>query len=62
MGEEWGATTPFPFFCDFSGALADAIRDGRRKEFKHFPAFRDEAARARAYRAIAEPSSPWRRC
>ncbi|RYC32686.1 malto-oligosyltrehalose trehalohydrolase [Lichenibacterium minor] len=47
MGEEWGAATPFPFFCDFSGDLADAIRNGRREEFKHFPAFRDEAARDR---------------
>src|SRR5258707_50815 len=26
MGEEWGSTTPFPFFCDFHGALADAVR------------------------------------
>jgi malto-oligosyltrehalose trehalohydrolase len=33
MGEEWGATTPFPFFCDFRGALADAVRKGRRAEF-----------------------------
>lgn len=33
MGEEWGATTPFPFFCDFEGDLAEAIRNGRRKEF-----------------------------
>jgi len=33
MGEEWGARTPFPFFCDFRGALADAIREGRRREF-----------------------------
>jgi maltooligosyltrehalose trehalohydrolase len=33
MGEEWGARTPFPFFCDFDGDLADAIRNGRRKEF-----------------------------
>jgi malto-oligosyltrehalose trehalohydrolase len=33
MGEEWGATEPFPFFCDFSGDLADAVRAGRRKEF-----------------------------
>src|SRR5215216_2105338 len=24
MGEEWGAREPFPFFCDFSGDLADA--------------------------------------
>lgn len=33
MGEEWGATEPFPFFCDFKGALADAVREGRRREF-----------------------------
>ncbi|MBR1201611.1 MULTISPECIES: malto-oligosyltrehalose trehalohydrolase [unclassified Bradyrhizobium] len=33
MGEEWGATTPFPFFCDFKGGLANAVRAGRRKEF-----------------------------
>ena len=33
MGEEWGARTPFPFFCDFGGDLAQAIRAGRRKEF-----------------------------
>jgi maltooligosyltrehalose trehalohydrolase len=34
MGEEWGSTTPFPFFCDFHGGLADAVRKGRRAEFK----------------------------
>jgi len=34
MGEEWGSTQPFPFFCDFHGALADAVRKGRREEFK----------------------------
>ncbi len=33
MGEEWGATEPFPFFCDFKGHLADAVREGRKKEF-----------------------------
>jgi len=33
MGEEWGATEPFPFFCDFEGDLADAVRNGRRREF-----------------------------
>jgi malto-oligosyltrehalose trehalohydrolase len=33
MGEEWGAIQPFPFFCDFGGALAEAVRNGRRKEF-----------------------------
>jgi 1,4-alpha-glucan branching enzyme/maltooligosyltrehalose trehalohydrolase len=33
MGEEWGSTAPFPFFCDFQGELADAVRQGRRREF-----------------------------
>ena len=33
MGEEWGSKAPFPFFCDFEGELAKAVRDGRRKEF-----------------------------
>ncbi|MGA8898094.1 malto-oligosyltrehalose trehalohydrolase [Bradyrhizobium sp.] len=33
MGEEWGSKTPFPFFCDFKGSLADAVRKGRRDEY-----------------------------
>ncbi len=33
MGEEWGSTAPFPFFCDFQGGLADAVREGRRQEY-----------------------------
>jgi maltooligosyltrehalose trehalohydrolase len=34
MGEEWGLSQPFPFFCDFSGELAEAVRRGRRAEFE----------------------------
>jgi malto-oligosyltrehalose trehalohydrolase len=34
MGEEWGSKRPFPFFCDFKGELADAVRKGRREEFR----------------------------
>ncbi len=34
MGEEWGSKTPFPFFCDFRGGLADAVRQGRRSEYQ----------------------------
>ena len=34
MGEEWGSRQPFPFFCDFKGGLADAVRQGRRSEFQ----------------------------
>lgn len=33
MGDEWGAREPFPFFCDFTGDLAEAVRQGRRREF-----------------------------
>ena len=33
MGEEWGSRAPFAFFCDFQGELADAVRNGRKKEF-----------------------------
>lgn len=39
MGEEWDATQPFPFFCDFHGELAEAVRSGRRAEFAHLPEF-----------------------
>ena len=47
MGEEWGATQPFPFFCDFGPDLADAVRNGRREEFARFPEFQNPAMRER---------------
>ena len=33
MGEEWGARTPWTFFCDHDGELGDAVRAGRKAEF-----------------------------
>lgn len=54
MGEEWGSTQPFLFFCDFGDSLRDAVRDGRRKEFAAFPEFADPAARARIPDPTAE--------
>jgi maltooligosyltrehalose trehalohydrolase len=34
MGEEWAASTPWQYFTDHDeGELADAVRDGRRREF-----------------------------
>lgn len=33
QGEEWGATSPFLYFCDVGPDLAQAVRDGRRREF-----------------------------
>ena len=34
MGEEWGSKAPFPFFCDFEGDLAEAVRRGRKQEYE----------------------------
>ena len=53
MGEEWGATQPFLFFCDFSGELAEAVRKGRREEFSRFPEFADPERVAK----IPDPSA-----
>src|SRR5262249_26051331 len=39
MGEEFRATTPFLYFCDFDCGLAPAVRDGRRGEFAAFERF-----------------------
>jgi maltooligosyltrehalose trehalohydrolase len=47
MGEEFAASTPFLFFCDFGPELAAAVAAGRRREFQRFAAFTDEAAVAR---------------
>ena len=46
MGEEYGASTPFQYFCDFGPELASAVTAGRRKEFGRFAAFAGEAAQA----------------
>lgn len=47
MGEEFAASAPFPFFCDFQGELAQAVTQGRRHEFARFGQFHDEAQLAR---------------
>lgn len=54
MGEEIGSRTPFPFFADFEGALADAVRSGRRAEFAAFAAFNDPTLLER----IPDPIAP----
>lgn len=45
MGEEQGSRSPFLFFTDFHDELADAVREGRRREFAEFPSFADPRAR-----------------
>ncbi|WP_156546263.1 malto-oligosyltrehalose trehalohydrolase [Cupriavidus sp. D384] len=54
MGEEHGARTPFLYFTDHPPELAQAVRDGRRREFAASSAFRDDAHAAR----IADPNAP----
>ncbi len=46
MGEERGAKEPFLFFTGFPGEeLAEAVRQGRRKEFANAPGFANPKAR-----------------
>jgi maltooligosyltrehalose trehalohydrolase len=47
MGEDFAASTPCLFFCDFGAELAAAVTQGRRREFKRFAVFADDAAAAR---------------
>jgi malto-oligosyltrehalose trehalohydrolase len=51
MGEEWGASAPFVYFCDFGPELAQNIREGRKREFARFKQFA-------AGVAIREPPDP----
>ena len=54
MGEEFGAETPFLFFCDFEKDLAAAVTEGRRSEFAQFARFSDPAQRE----SIPDPNAP----
>ncbi|MDQ3066681.1 MAG: alpha-amylase family glycosyl hydrolase [Actinomycetota bacterium] len=43
QGEEYGERAPFQFFTDhIDPFIADATREGRRREFQHFAGFRGE--------------------
>ncbi|GAB2882041.1 malto-oligosyltrehalose trehalohydrolase [Paraburkholderia jirisanensis] len=54
MDEEYGSEQPFQFFTDYTGDLADAVHEGRRREFARFSAFADEQRRAQ----IPDPNDP----
>lgn len=54
MGEEFAATSPFPFFCDFGDDLREAVTQGRRREFSRFARFADPASQA----VIPDPNLP----
>jgi maltooligosyltrehalose trehalohydrolase len=54
MGEEFGASTPFLFFCDFEGDLASAVTNGRRNEFARVAKFSSGESRDQ----IPDPNAP----
>jgi malto-oligosyltrehalose trehalohydrolase len=54
MGEDEASRTPFYFFTDHGEPLAQAVREGRRREFAKFSAFADPALRE----VIPDPNSP----
>jgi malto-oligosyltrehalose trehalohydrolase len=63
MGEEWGARTPFPFFCDFKGELAEAVRDGRRKEFAEaYAQHHDEVPDPLSEQTVRKATLDWSEC
>ncbi|MEV6654465.1 malto-oligosyltrehalose trehalohydrolase [Streptomyces sp. NPDC051219] len=66
MGEEWGAGTPWQFFTDHTDPeLAEAVRNGRRREFaahgwaeEKIPDPQDPATRDRSCLDWTEPARP----
>jgi maltooligosyltrehalose trehalohydrolase len=54
MGQEWAASTPFRYFTNHKPDLGKAITSGRRREFRHFSAFRDPDALL----TIPDPQKP----
>jgi len=66
MGEEWGASTPWQFFTSFPDPeLAQAVRDGRRREFaahgwkaEQVPDPQDPATFERSHLDWSEPEKP----
>jgi maltooligosyltrehalose trehalohydrolase len=44
QGQEWAASTPFLYFTDHHAELGRLVTEGRRREFKGFGAFADEAS------------------
>ena len=53
MGEEWGSTQSFPYFCDFGPDLSQQVQEGRIKDFAVGDKFTDPAAIA----SIPDPTA-----
>ncbi len=60
QGEEWNASSPFQYFTDHKDpALAQAVREGRRKEFAHFVAAADEVPDPQAPETFQRSKLNW---
>ena len=53
QGEEFGSTSPFPFFAGHSGDLAKAVRKGRAEFLEQFP-----GVKASGSATVRDPSDP----
>src|SRR5690606_9686154 len=59
QGEEWGATAPFQYFTAHEEKeLADAVREGRRKEFAAF-GWGDDVPDPQAKETFLRPKLDW---
>lgn len=60
QGEEWAATSPFPYFTDhLDRALGDAVREGRRREFAAFGWDPEEVPDPQAEATFASARLDW---
>jgi maltooligosyltrehalose trehalohydrolase len=54
MGQEWSASTPFPYFTDLEAGLGASVTAGRRREFAECPEFSDSGPD----HAVPDPQAP----
>ncbi len=60
QGEEWGASTPFFYFTDYQEPeLANAVREGRCKEFAAFGWKAEDTADPQAYETFEQSKLKW---
>lgn len=60
QGEEWAASTPFPYFTDhLDDELAEAVRQGRRREFAAFGWSPEDVPDPQAVETFAASTLRW---
>lgn len=59
MGEEWNASTPFPYFTDHAPELGRQVTEGRRREFGSFRGFSGEVPDPQALDTFTRAKLDW---